>query len=100
MSNTSIRSTSFTDQSLVPDPHPVFDYLRSPNPVLCSPTTTSFRGHLMGIGQRVLQRPRTRFPISLALGGPLPPFFAVLRSEGSEIRTSAQRSMLTEVSSQ
>jgi len=27
----------FTDQSLVPDPHPYFDYLRSQNPVLRLP---------------------------------------------------------------
>ncbi len=33
----------FTDPSLVPDPHPYFDYLRSQNPVLRLRTTTSSR---------------------------------------------------------
>src|SRR5882757_7745993 len=53
----------FTDQSLVPDPHPYFDYLRSQNPVLRLP-------HHNVVA--VTKDPDT-FSNIVALGGPFPP---------------------------
>ena len=45
----------FTDQSLVPDPHPYFDYLRSKNPVVLSDQQRRAGRHRLGGGQRRLQ---------------------------------------------
>ncbi len=62
----------FTDQSLVPDPHPYFDYLRSQNPVLRLP----HHGVVAVTGYdeacEVYKDPDT-FSNIVALGGPFPP---------------------------
>ena len=62
----------FTDQSLVPDPHPYFDYLRSQNPVLRLPhhAVVAVTGYEEATA--VYKDPDT-FSNCVALGGPFPP---------------------------
>ena len=62
----------FTDQSLVPDPHPYFDYLRSQNPVVRLPHygVVAVTGHEEA--NTVYKDPDT-FSNCVALGGPFPP---------------------------
>ncbi|WAC92470.1 cytochrome P450 [Mycobacterium sp. Aquia_213] len=62
----------FTDQSLVPDPHPYFDYLRSQNPVLRLPHygVVAITGYAEAT--EVYKDPET-FSNIVALGGPFPP---------------------------
>jgi cytochrome P450 len=62
----------FTDPSLIPDPHPYFDYLRSQNPVLRLPhyNVVAITGHEEATA--VYKDPDT-FSNIVALGGPFPP---------------------------
>jgi cytochrome P450 len=62
----------FTDPSLVPDPHPYFDYLRSKNPVLRLPhhNVVAITGY--DEATAVYKDPDT-FSNCVALGGPFPP---------------------------
>ncbi len=62
----------FTDGSLVPDPHPYFDYLRSQNPVLRLPHygVVAITGYEEAT--EVYKDPET-FSNIVALGGPFPP---------------------------
>src|ERR1700744_3745869 len=62
----------FTDQSLVPDPHPYFDYLRSQNPVLRLPHhgVAAVTGYEEAT--EIYKDPDT-FSNIVALGGPFPP---------------------------
>src|SRR3984957_6263214 len=62
----------FTDQSLVPDPHPYFDYLRSQNPVLRLPHHNVFAVTGWEEANAVYKDPDT-FSNVVALGGPFPP---------------------------
>src|ERR1700684_1401272 len=62
----------FTDQSLVPDPHPYFDYLRSQNPVLRLPHHNVFAVTGWEEANAVYKDPDT-FSNIVALGGPFPP---------------------------
>ena len=48
----------FTDQSLVPDPHPYFDHLRSKCPVVREPNYGVLRGHRVRGGRDGPQGPR------------------------------------------
>src|ERR1700728_4795365 len=72
----------FTDQSLVPDPHPYFDYLRSQNPVLRLPHygVVAITGYEEAT--EVYKDPET-FSNIVALGGPFPPL--PFRPEGDDI---------------
>jgi hypothetical protein len=62
----------FTDPSLVPDPHPYFDYLRSKNPVLRLPhyNVVAITGY--DEATAVYKDPDS-FSNIVALGGPFPP---------------------------
>jgi cytochrome P450 len=62
----------FTDPSLVPNPHPYFDYLRSKNPVLRLPhqNVVAITGY--DEATAVYKDPDT-FSNCVALGGPFPP---------------------------
>jgi cytochrome P450 len=62
----------FTDPSLVPDPHPYFDYLRSQNPVLRLPHHNVFAVTGWEEANAVYKDPDT-FSNCVALGGPFPP---------------------------
>ncbi|MGB9224190.1 cytochrome P450 [Mycobacterium sp.] len=62
----------FTDQSLVPDPHPYFDYLRSQNPVLRLPHHGVFAVTGYEEATEIYKDPDT-FSNIVALGGPFPP---------------------------
>ena len=62
----------FTDQSLVPDPHPYFDYLRSQNPVLRLPHYNVVAVTGWEEANAVYKDPET-FSNIVALGGPFPP---------------------------
>ena len=62
----------FTDQSLVPDPHPYFDYLRSQNPVLRLPHHNVVAVTGWEEANAVYKDPDT-FSNIVALGGPFPP---------------------------
>ena len=62
----------FTDQSLVPDPHPYFDYLRSQNPVLRLPHHGVVAVTGYEEASEVYKDPDT-FSNIVALGGPFPP---------------------------
>ena len=62
----------FTDQSLVPDPHPYFDYLRSQNPVLRLPHHNVVAVTGWEEANAVYKDPET-FSNIVALGGPFPP---------------------------
>ena len=62
----------FTDPSLVPDPHPYFDYLRSQNPVLRLPHHNVVAITGWEEANAVYKDPDT-FSNIVALGGPFPP---------------------------
>lgn len=62
----------FTDQSLVPDPHPYFDYLRNRNPVLPLPHYGVVAVTGYEEATEVYKDPET-FSNIVALGGPFPP---------------------------
>jgi cytochrome P450 len=62
----------FTDPSLVPDPHPYFDYLRSKNPVLRLPHHNVVAITGWEEANAVYKDPDT-FSNCVALGGPFPP---------------------------
>jgi cytochrome P450 len=62
----------FTDPSLVPDPHPYFDYLRSQNPVLKLPNYNVVAITGWEEANAVYKDPDT-FSNCVALGGPFPP---------------------------
>ena len=62
----------FTDPSLVPDPHPYFDYLRSQNPVLRLPHHNVVAVTGWEEANAVYKDPET-FSNIVALGGPFPP---------------------------
>jgi cytochrome P450 len=62
----------FTDASLVPDPHPYFDYLRSKNPVLRLPLHNVVAVTGYDEATAVYKDPDT-FSNCVALGGPFPP---------------------------
>ena len=62
----------FTDQSLVPDPHPYFDYLRSQNPVLRLPHYGVVAVTGYAEATEIYKDPET-FSNIVALGGPFPP---------------------------
>ena len=72
----------FTDQSLVPDPHPYFDYLRSQNPVLRLP----HHGVVAVTGYEEateVYKDTDTFSNIVALGGPFPPL--PFKPEGDDI---------------
>lgn len=83
----------FTDPSLVPDPHPYFDYLRSQNPVLRLPHygVVAITGYDEAC--EVYKDPET-FSNIVALGGPFPPLPFTPKAT-----TSAHRSTRTAVRS-
>jgi cytochrome P450 len=62
----------FTDPSLVPDPHPYFDYLRSRNPVMRLPHYNVVAVTGYDEATAVYKDPDT-FSNIVALGGPFPP---------------------------
>ncbi|MFZ0714831.1 MAG: cytochrome P450, partial [Mycobacterium sp.] len=62
----------FADPSLVPDPHPYFDYLRSQNPVTRLPHHNVFAVTGWEEANAVYKDPDT-FSNVVALGGPFPP---------------------------
>jgi cytochrome P450 len=62
----------FTDSSLVPDPHPYFDYLRSQNPVMRLPHHNVVAITGWEEASAVYKDPDT-FSNIVALGGPFPP---------------------------
>src|SRR5438270_11160066 len=72
----------FTDQSLVPDPHPYFDYLRSQNPVLRLPHHGVVAVTGYEEATEVYKDPDT-FSNIVALGGPFPPL--PFQPEGDDI---------------
>jgi cytochrome P450 len=72
----------FTDQSLVPDPHPYFDYLRSQNPVLRLPHHGVVAVTGYEEATEVYKDPET-FSNIVALGGPFPPL--PFQPEGDDI---------------
>ncbi|HTY32708.1 cytochrome P450 [Mycobacterium sp.] len=72
----------FTDQSLVPDPHPYFDYLRSQNPVLRLPHYGVVAVTGYEEATEVYKDPDT-FSNIVALGGPFPPL--PFQPEGDDI---------------
>src|ERR1700742_5086408 len=72
----------FTDPTLVPDPHPYFDYLRSQNPVLRLPHHNVFAITGWEEATAVYKDPDT-FSNCVALGGPFPPL--PFEPEGSEL---------------
>ncbi|GFG74604.1 cytochrome P450 [Mycobacterium botniense] len=62
----------FTDASLIPDPHPYFDYLRSKNPVLQLPHYGVFA--VTGYEEATaVYKDTDTFSNCVALGGPFPP---------------------------
>jgi cytochrome P450 len=72
----------FTDPSLVPDPHPYFDYLRSQNPVLRLP----HHGVVAVTGYEEateIYKDTDTFSNIVALGGPFPPL--PFKPEGDDI---------------
>ncbi len=72
----------FTDQSLVPDPHPYFDYLRSQNPVLRLPHHGVVAVTGYEEATEIYKDPDT-FSNIVALGGPFPPL--PFQPEGDDI---------------
>src|SRR6201998_3943473 len=72
----------FTDPSLVPDPHPYFDYLRSQNPVLRLPHHGVVAVTGYEEASEVYKDPDT-FSNIVALGGPFPPL--PFQPEGDDI---------------
>ncbi len=82
----------FTDQSLVPDPHPYFDYLRSQNPVLRLPHHNVVAVTGWEEANAVYKDPET-FSNIVALGGPFPPLpFEVEGSDDLRPLIDAHRS--------
>ena len=82
----------FTDPSLVPDPYPYFDYLRSKNPVLRLP----HHGVVAVTGYdeaTAVYKDTDTFSNCVALGGPFPPL--PFQPEGDD---SAPRSRHTAIS--
>lgn len=73
----------FTDASLVPNPHPYFDYLRSKNPVLRLPHQNVVAVTGYDEATAVYKDPDT-FSNCVALGGPFPPL--PFEPEGSELQ--------------
>ncbi len=72
----------FTDQSLVPDPHPYFDYLRAQNPVLRLPHHGVVAVTGYEEATEIYKDPDT-FSNIVALGGPFPPL--PFQPEGDDI---------------
>ena len=72
----------FTDQSLVPNPYPYFDHLRSKCPVLKTSNVRRRRRDRPRRGLDRLQR-RRLFSSCIAVGGPFPPL--PFTPEGSDI---------------
>jgi cytochrome P450 len=72
----------FTDQSLVPDPYPYFDYLRSQNPVLRLPHYGVVAVTGYEEATEIYKDPET-FSNIVALGGPFPPL--PFQPEGDDI---------------
>src|ERR1700728_255236 len=72
----------FTDQSLVPDPHPYFDHLRSINPVLRLPHYGVVAVTGYAEATEAYKHPRTVSNI-VARGGPFPPL--PFQPEGDDI---------------
>jgi cytochrome P450 len=72
----------FTDPSLVPDPHPYFDYLRSKNPVLRLPHHGVVAVTGYEEATEIYKDPDT-FSNIVALGGPFPPL--PFQPEGDDI---------------
>ncbi len=62
----------FTDQSLVPDPHPYFDHLRSKCPVVREPNYGVLAITGYDEAATVLKDPDT-FSSCIAVAGPFPP---------------------------
>ncbi len=75
----------FTDQSLVPDPHPYFDYLRSQNPVLRLPHHNVVAVTGWEEANAVYKDPDT-FSNIVALGGPFPPLPFEVESATTSVR--------------
>jgi cytochrome P450 len=74
----------FTDPSLVPDPHPYFDYLRSQNPVLRLPHHGVVAVTGYEEATEIYKDPDT-FSNIVALGGPFPPL--PFQPDGDNIST-------------
>lgn len=81
----------FTDPSLVPDPHPYFDYLRSQNPVLRLPHygVVAITGYDEAC--EVYKDPET-FSNIVALGGPFPPLPFTPEGDDISAQIDAHRS--------
>ncbi|MGH3576815.1 MAG: cytochrome P450 [Mycobacterium sp.] len=78
----------FTDVSLVPDPHPYFDYLRSRNPVLRLP----HHNVVAVTGQEeasAVYKDTDAFSNCVTLGGPFPPL--PFEPEGDDISAQIER---------
>jgi cytochrome P450 len=78
----------FTDPSLVPDPHPYFDYLRSQNPVLRLP----HHGVVAVTGYdeaTEVYKDTDTFSNIVALGGPFPPL--PFQPEGDDISAQIEQ---------
>ncbi|MET8653073.1 cytochrome P450 [Nocardia aurea] len=72
----------FTDQSLVPDPHPYFDHMRAKCPVTQEPTFGVYAVTGYEEAAEVLKN-SAEFSSAIAVGGPFPPLpFAI---EGEDI---------------
>ncbi|MGH3523386.1 MAG: cytochrome P450, partial [Mycobacterium sp.] len=78
----------FTDVSLVPDPHPYFDYLRSKNPVLRLPhhNVVAVTGHEEATA---VYKDTDAFSNCVTLGGPFPPL--PFEPEGDDISAQIER---------
>lgn len=78
----------FTDVSLVPDPHPYFDYLRSRNPVLRLPhhNVVAVTGHEEATA---VYKDTDAFSNCVTLGGPFPPL--PFEPEGDDISAQIER---------
>ncbi|MGH3849807.1 MAG: hypothetical protein ACRDRT_08900, partial [Pseudonocardiaceae bacterium] len=78
----------FTDVSLVLDPHPYFDYLRSKNPVLRLPhhNVVAVTGHEEATA---VYKDTDAFSNCVTLGGPFPPL--PFEPEGDDISAQIER---------
>ncbi len=78
----------FTDVSLVLDPHPYFDYLRSKNPVLRLPhhNVVAVTGHEEATA---VYKDTDAFSNCVTLGGPFPPL--AFEPEGDDISAQIER---------
>src|ERR1700742_420453 len=81
----------FTDGSLVPDPHPYFDYLRSQNPVLRLPHYGVVAVTGYEEATEIYKDPET-FSNIVALGGPFPPLPFEVDSDDLSQLIAANRS--------